>query len=68
LRPGEQRTVSFPLAPADFSTIDDAGHRVVNPDAFTIAVGGRQPGKAAGPGQVVTQAFQLTGKPQTLKL
>ncbi|WP_226163933.1 glycoside hydrolase family 3 C-terminal domain-containing protein, partial [Hymenobacter terricola] len=49
LRPGEQRTVSFPLAPADFSTIDDAGHRVVNPDAFTIAVGGRQPGKAAGP-------------------
>ncbi|WP_052732379.1 glycoside hydrolase family 3 C-terminal domain-containing protein [Hymenobacter terrenus] len=67
LKPGEQRTVTFQLAPADFSTISDAGQRVLNPDAFTISVGGRQPTKAAA-GQFVTQTLTLTGTAQTLKL
>ncbi|MFD1875610.1 glycoside hydrolase family 3 C-terminal domain-containing protein [Hymenobacter bucti] len=67
LKPGELRTVTFQLAAADFSTIDDAGQRVLNPDAFTISVGGRQPTKSARTGQVLTQALRLTGTPKALK-
>jgi beta-glucosidase len=43
LAPGEKETVSFALTPRQFSLIDDAGRRVVEPGEFQIAVGGRQP-------------------------
>ncbi|NLF01190.1 MAG: glucan 1,4-alpha-glucosidase, partial [Anaerolineales bacterium] len=43
LAPQEQRTVSFTLPPRAFSLIDDEGRRIIEPGAFQIAVGGRQP-------------------------
>ena len=43
LRPGDKRTVTFCLTPRQFSLIDDSGRRVIEPGAFQIAVGGRQP-------------------------
>jgi beta-glucosidase len=43
LEPGAKRNVTFCLSPRQFSLIDDAGHRVIEPGAFQITVGGRQP-------------------------
>jgi beta-glucosidase len=43
LEPGETQTLSFTLQPDQFSLIDDAGQRTVEPGRFQIAVGGRQP-------------------------
>jgi beta-glucosidase len=43
LAPGEARTVTFTLTPRDFSLIDDAGRRILEPGAFRIHVGGSQP-------------------------
>ncbi len=45
LAPGARKRVSFSLAPRVFSLIDGAGRRVVEPGAFEIAVGGKQPGQ-----------------------
>lgn len=44
LEPGESRTVTFTLKPEDLSLIDDTGKRVVEPGAFDISIGGKQPG------------------------
>jgi beta-glucosidase len=46
LEPGEMQTVSFTLEPDQFSLIDDAGRRTIEPGRFQIAVGGRQPAAA----------------------
>jgi len=43
LAPGETKTVTFALTPRQLALIDDAGRRVVEPGAFRVAVGGRQP-------------------------
>lgn len=43
LAPSEVQNVSFTLRPRQFSLIDDAGRRVIEPGTFRIAVGGRQP-------------------------
>jgi len=43
LEPGATETVSFCLSPHQFSIIDAEGRRVIEPGAFQIAVGGRQP-------------------------
>jgi beta-glucosidase len=43
LAPGETRTLSFTLEPRDFSRIDDAGRRLLEPGRFRIFVGGSQP-------------------------
>ena len=43
LAPGESKTVRFTLAPRQFSVIDDAGRRVVEPGDFEVSVGGGQP-------------------------
>jgi len=43
LAPGETKTVTFTLTPRQLSLIDGAGRRVVEPGAFQVAVGGRQP-------------------------
>ena len=43
LQPGETETVSFTIEPEQFTVIDDAGQRVVEPGRFRLSVGGRQP-------------------------
>jgi beta-glucosidase len=66
LRPGERRTVSFTLSPRQLSLIDDAGERVVEPGAFEVSVGGKQPGFSgvadAATTSVVTGRFQVRGE------
>ncbi|MBN2011897.1 glycoside hydrolase family 3 C-terminal domain-containing protein [candidate division KSB1 bacterium] len=44
LQPGETQTVSFVLQPNDFSVINEAFKREIQPGEFEISVGGRQPG------------------------
>ncbi|HYO63791.1 MAG TPA: glycoside hydrolase family 3 C-terminal domain-containing protein [Pyrinomonadaceae bacterium] len=65
LGPGERRTVTFALAPAQMSVIDARGRRVVEPGEFTVSVGGKQPGFAgradAPTTGVVTARFAVTG-------
>ncbi len=66
LKPGESRSVSFTLTPAQLSVIDDRGKRIVEPGEFQITLGGKQPGfkgyaDAATTG-VVTGRFSVTGK------
>jgi beta-glucosidase len=43
LQPGETQTVHFTIEPEQFTVIDDAGQRVVEPGRFRLSVGGRQP-------------------------
>jgi beta-glucosidase len=43
LAPGETKTVTFTLAPGQFSLVDEAGQRVIEPGEFAISVGGGQP-------------------------
>ena len=45
LAPGERRRVIFRLSSRAFSLVNDAGHRVAEPGAYEIAVGGKQPGQ-----------------------
>ena len=40
---GEARRLTFTLSPRDFSLIDDAGRRVLEPGSFRLFVGGSQP-------------------------
>jgi len=43
LAPGESRSVSFTLGVRDFSLIDEAGRRVLEPGRFRLSLGGSQP-------------------------
>ncbi|MBN1935381.1 MAG: glycoside hydrolase family 3 C-terminal domain-containing protein [Anaerolineae bacterium] len=52
LAAGESQSVTFEIAPRQLSLIDDAGRRVVEPGAFQIAVGGRQPTVGDSPDSV----------------
>ncbi|HEX8634222.1 MAG TPA: glycoside hydrolase family 3 C-terminal domain-containing protein [Pyrinomonadaceae bacterium] len=66
LRPGERRRVTFTLAPRDLTLIDDGGRRVLEPGAFAVTVGGKQPGfkgnaDTATTG-VVSGSFVVEGK------
>jgi beta-glucosidase len=64
LAPGEVQSVSFTLRPRQFSLIDDAGRRVIEPGTFRIAVGGRQPTRedeAAPRADVLLGALRVTG-------
>jgi beta-glucosidase len=71
LAPGETRTVRFTLSPRQLSLIDAVGNRVVEPGAFTIAVGGKQPGFAGAADspdtQVLTGRLTLAGRKVTLE-
>ena len=58
LAPGESRTVHFDLDPRDLSSVTEAGERIVAPGAYTLTVGGGQPGTGA-PG--VSARFTVTG-------
>jgi beta-glucosidase len=43
LAPGETKTVTFTLSPAQMALIDEAGQAVTAPGEYQVAVGGRQP-------------------------
>jgi len=45
LQPGERRRVSLTVPGEAFALIDASGRSVVEPGAFTISVGGKQPGQ-----------------------
>jgi len=64
LRPKERRTVQFTLLPRQFSHATADGRRRVEPGAFEISVGGRQPG--AGVAGVVTATLQIGGAARQL--
>jgi beta-glucosidase len=44
LQPGESRTLHFDLKPRDLSSVTEAGEIKVQPGAYTVSVGGGQPG------------------------
>jgi beta-glucosidase len=65
LAAGQRRRVAFTLAPRQLSVIDAGNQRVIEPGAFVISVGGKQPGfhglaDAATTG-VVSGTVKLTG-------
>ena len=64
LRPKERRTVQFTLLPRQFSHIAADGRRRVEPGAFEISVGGRQPG--AGVTGVIAATLQIGGAAKQL--
>ena len=72
LKPGEEKTVRFVLAPEQLSLIDANGHRVVEPGMFEVAVGGKQPGfkgsADAGTTEVLTAQFEVKGQASFKKL
>jgi len=65
LEGGEARTVRFTLPPRQLSLIDAEGNRVVEPGAFEVSVGGKQPGFAgladAATTGVVTGRIEVVG-------
>jgi beta-glucosidase len=44
LRPGEHKVARFKLLPRQFATVAADGRRVVEPGAFQVVLGGKQPG------------------------
>jgi len=44
LRPGEHKVARFKLLPRQFATVASDGRRVVEPGAFQVVLGGKQPG------------------------
>jgi len=44
LGPGERRTVAFAISPRHLAVISNAGKLVIEPGAFQVSVGGKQPG------------------------
>ena len=47
LAPGETQTVTFTLTPEQLSALDDEGRPFLEPGAFRLSVGGKQPGHPA---------------------
>jgi beta-glucosidase len=58
LEPGAKQTVKFELSPRDMSMVTEAGDPVVAEGAYTLSVGGGQPGTSA---PVVTGNFNVQG-------
>jgi beta-glucosidase len=58
LEPGAKQTVKFELNPRDMSMVTEAGDPVVAEGAYTLSIGGGQPGTAA---PVVTGNFSVQG-------
>jgi beta-glucosidase len=65
LKTGERQTVSFTITPEQLSVIDDRGKRVIEPGAFQISLGGKQPGFKAWADAMTTSTvsspFVVTG-------
>ena len=58
LAPGESTKVTFTLDPRSLSQVDEQGSRNILPGAYTVSLGGAQPGEAAS---VLTSTFTVTG-------
>ncbi|MFH1068030.1 MAG: glycoside hydrolase family 3 C-terminal domain-containing protein [Candidatus Glassbacteria bacterium] len=65
LEPGQTREVSFRLSPGDMSLFDEQEHELIEPGAFRVSVGGRQPGPAGSADtsttEVLTGGFTVKG-------
>lgn len=62
LKKGEQKSVTFSLAPEDFSVTNEDARQLVEPGTFEIAVGGAVPGKNS-----VVKTIQLAGNTVEIK-
>ncbi|MGA7343241.1 MAG: glycoside hydrolase family 3 C-terminal domain-containing protein [Terracidiphilus sp.] len=58
LEPGASQTVRFKLKPRDMSMVTEAGEPIVAEGAYSVSVGGGQPGTGA---QTVTGTFNVKG-------
>ncbi|HSE30738.1 MAG TPA: glycoside hydrolase family 3 C-terminal domain-containing protein [Pyrinomonadaceae bacterium] len=71
LKPGERRVVKFTLEPRQLSVITDDGRVVVEPGAFRVSVGGKQPGFTGSADAATTSfvegRFSVIGQPTELK-
>src|ERR1700685_211896 len=56
---GEMQHVHFDLNPRDLSEVNEKGDRVIAPGAYSISVGGGQPGTQASP---VEAGFSVSGE------
>jgi beta-glucosidase len=53
----ESRSVSFSLTPRELSSVDQQGHRTVQPGEYSVMIGGAQPSAA----EHTTGTFAVTG-------
>jgi beta-glucosidase len=71
LRPGERKTVRFELSPRQLSAVNASGRRIVEPGAFEISAGGKQPGFLgrldAATTSVVSAPLRITGSAKELR-
>lgn len=58
LVPGAEERVMFDIQPRQFALVDEEGRWVIEPGAFTVFVGGGQPGTAGG----LSTAVEMIGK------
>jgi beta-glucosidase len=58
LKPGESQKVSFELKDRDLSMVSEAGEAIVAEGAYTVSIGGGQPGSGA---PTVTGTFHVVG-------
>ena len=72
LDPGEEKMLVFALNPRDFSIINEASKRVIEPAEFIISVGGNQSGNADQVKQkssiVVSTKIVINGKQVTMDM
>jgi len=65
LAAGAKETVTFGVAARQMALVDDDGQRVIEPGAFQLGIGGRQPCAADFVGectQIVTGSFEIVGR------
>ncbi|NLE45003.1 MAG: glucan 1,4-alpha-glucosidase [Chloroflexi bacterium] len=65
LAPGETETVEFALQPRQMALVDEDGRRIIEPGAFQVAVGGRQPtlnDVLGTPTDIVIDTFTVSGQ------
>ncbi len=72
LKPGEEKRIEFTLYPRDFSIINEASKRVIEPGEFIVSVGAGQPNQAESSGQKLkngaSSKIKLTGKQVLMEL
>jgi beta-glucosidase len=71
LKPGEKRVVSFTIQPRQLSVITNDGRTVVEPGAFRVTIGGKQPGFNGSADATTTSfvegRFSVSGSPTEIK-
>jgi beta-glucosidase len=64
LKAGETKKVELTLKPEQFSLIDNAYNRIIEPGRFVVYAGGQQPGlTTSGEGNAIKTEIELTGDP-----